>query len=109
LTEFATTCGEAMTAETETASGAEESECWCCGHVTAEAALVRLGNHPEVGVCVNCVRFLGRRARDYQASVVRKRLRGTAESIRGEVMSRGWHERPVIGPALRWINQHVPW
>ena len=54
-------------------------------------------------------RFLGRRARDYQASVLRKRLRSTAESIRGEVMSRGWHERPVIGPALMWINRHVPW
>jgi hypothetical protein len=24
-------------------------------------------------------------------------------------MSRGWHERPVIGPALLWINRHVPW
>jgi hypothetical protein len=55
------------------------------------------------------VRFLGRRARDYQASVMRKRLRGAAESIRGEVMSRGWHERPVVGPALLWINRHVPW
>jgi hypothetical protein len=24
-------------------------------------------------------------------------------------MARGWHNRPVIGPALRWINQHLPW
>lgn len=39
---------------------------------------VRLGNHPEVGLCINCVRFLGRRARDYQASVLRNRLRITA-------------------------------
>jgi hypothetical protein len=36
-------------------------------------------------------------------------LQGTAESIRGEVMSRGWHELPVIGPASLWINRHVPW
>jgi hypothetical protein len=99
-----------MSAETETAAGETgQSACWCCGRLTAEEALVRLGNHPEVGVCINCVRFLGRRARDYQASVMRKRLRGAAESIRGEVMSRGWHERPVIGPALLWINRHVPW
>jgi hypothetical protein len=97
----------AMSAETETAVG--ESGCWCCGRVTAEGALVRLGNHPEVGVCVSCVRFLGRRARDYQASVLRRRLRGAAESVRGEVMSRGLHERPVVGPALRWLNRHVPW
>jgi hypothetical protein len=60
-------------------------------------------------MCINCVRFLGRRARDYQASAMRSQLRGTAERIRAEVTSRRWHERPVIGPALRWINRHVPW
>jgi hypothetical protein len=31
---------------------------------------------------------------------MRQRLRGAAESVRGEVMARGWHQRPVIGPAL---------
>jgi hypothetical protein len=98
-----------MTSESKTVGGAAESECWCCGRMTAQEALVRLSNHPEVGVCISCVRFLSRRARDYQASVTRKKLRGTAESIRGQVMSRGWHERPVIGPALRWIDKHVPW
>ena len=99
-----------MSAETETAVGETgEIRCWCCGRDTAEEALVHLGNHPEVGVCVSCLRFLGRRARDYQASVMRKRLRGAAESVRGKVMSRGWHEHPVTGPALRWINRHVPW
>ena len=82
--------GVAMSAETETAVGETgESRCWCCGRVTAEEALVRLGNHPEVGVCTNCVRFLGRRARDYQASVMRKRLRGAAGRIRPGVVSRG--------------------
>lgn len=99
-----------MSAQTETAIGeAGKSDCWCCGRITSEEAPARLGNHPEVGVCVNCVRFLGRRARDYQASVMRKQLRGAAESIRGEVMSHGWHERPVIGRVLLWINRHVPW
>jgi hypothetical protein len=99
-----------MSAQSETAIGESgKSDCWCCGRLTADQALVRLGNHPEVGVCVSCVRFLGRRARDYQASVMRKQLRAAAESVRGEVMSRGWHERPVIGPVLLWINRHVPW
>jgi hypothetical protein len=99
-----------MSAEAETAvAEAGQSGCWCCGRITAEEALVRLGNHPEADLCINCVRFLGRRARDYQASVMRSRLRGAAESIRGEFMSRGWHERPVIGPALLWISWHVPW
>ena len=40
---------------------------------------------------------------------LRQRLRGAAESIRREVMARGWHEHPVTGPALRWINRHLPW
>jgi hypothetical protein len=41
--------------------------------------------------------------------MMRQRLRSAAESIRGEVMTRGWHERPVIGPALKWINRYLPW
>jgi hypothetical protein len=99
-----------MSAETQTAvGGTGESGCWCCGRITSPDALIHLGNHPEVGICISCVHFLGRRARDYQATVMRQRLRGTAESIRGEVMARGWHERPVIGPALRWINRYLPW
>ena len=99
-----------MTTKTQAAVGEiGDSGCWCCGRITDQDALVYLGNHPEVGICINCVRFLGRRARDYQATVMRQRLRSAAESIRGEVMARGWHERPVIGPALRWVNQHLPW
>ena len=86
-----------------------EVTCWCCGRVSSKDALVHLGNHPEVGICTNCVHFLRRRARDYQATVVRQRLRGAAESIRGEVMARGWHQPPVVGPVLQWLNQHLPW
>jgi hypothetical protein len=40
---------------------------------------------------------------------MREQLRGTADSIRSEVMARGWHQRPVIGPALRWLNRHSSW
>jgi hypothetical protein len=99
-----------MSAQVQAAVGETgKSACWCCGQITAEDALIRLGDHPEVGVCVDCARFLGRRAGDYQASAWHKQLRGAAESIRGQVMSRGWHERPVIGPALLWVNRHVPW
>jgi hypothetical protein len=99
-----------MSAETQTVRDqASESRCWCCGKARAENELVHLGNHPEVGICINCVHFLQRRARDHQATVMRQRLRGAAESVRGEVMTRGWHERPVVGPALRWLNRHLPW
>jgi hypothetical protein len=24
-------------------------------------------------------------------------------------VARGWHQRPVIGPALQWLNRHLPW
>ena len=99
-----------MSAETHTvAAGTGGSACWCCGRVTSEDALVHLGRHPEVGICINCVHFLGRRARDHQATVLRQRLRGAAESIRHEVMARDWHQLPVTGPALRWVNRHLPW
>src|SRR2546430_13609473 len=72
-----------MSAETQTAKGqTDESRCWCCGQPRPEDALVHLGNHPEVGICVSCVHFLRRRARDRQATVVRQTLRGAAESVR---------------------------
>jgi hypothetical protein len=76
---------------------------------TSRDALVRLDNDPEVGICVKCAHFLGRRVRDYQATVLRQRLRGAAESIRREGMARGWHEYPVTGPAFRLISRHLPW
>lgn len=99
-----------MSAETQAANGqAGQSACWCCGQTKPAEALVHLGHHPEVGICVNCVHFLRRRARDYQATVARQRLRSAAESVRGQVIQRGLHERPVIGPALKWLNQHLPW
>ena len=99
-----------MSAETQTDIGQTgESTCWCCGHARSEDDLVHLGSHPEVGICIACAHFLRRRARDRQATVMRQTLRGAAESVRGQVMARGWHERPVVGPALKWLNQHLPW
>jgi hypothetical protein len=99
-----------MDTETQTATGQTgESRCWCCGHVRPENALVHLGNHPEVGICINCVHFLRRRASDHQATLLHQRLRGAAESVRSGVMARGWHQRPVVGPALQWLNRHLPW
>lgn len=40
--------------------------CWCCGDRTVQASVVRLGEHPEVGVCFRCVRVLARRKREVQ-------------------------------------------
>lgn len=98
-----------MSTETTTAEQTSESKCWCCGQLRSEDSLVRLGSHPEVGVCISCVHYLRRRAHDRQSTVMRQTLRGTAESVRQQVMARGLHQRPVIGPALRWLNGHLPW
>jgi hypothetical protein len=40
--------------------------CWCCGDGTAPANLLRLSNHPEVGICTQCVRILARRRRELE-------------------------------------------
>jgi hypothetical protein len=40
--------------------------CWCCGDRTVAGSLVRLGEHPEVGVCFRCLKYLDRRKREIQ-------------------------------------------
>mgnify|MGYP006952609694 CR=1 FL=1 len=40
--------------------------CWCCGDRTVAASLLRLGEHPEVGVCFRCVKALARRKREIE-------------------------------------------
>lgn len=44
----------------------EVAGCWCCGDRTVVASVVRLGEHPKVGVCFKCVRVLARRKRAIQ-------------------------------------------
>jgi hypothetical protein len=38
--------------------------CWCCGDRTVAGSLLRLSEHPEVGVCFRCVSWLNRRKRE---------------------------------------------
>lgn len=85
------------------------SICWCCGAERPDSDLVRLGAHPEVGVCTNCAVFLHRRARATQASGASRQLYAVGERARDAVMARGWHELPRLGPALQWVNRHLPW
>jgi hypothetical protein len=40
--------------------------CWCCGDRTVRASLLRLAEHPEVGVCFRCVGVLGARKREVE-------------------------------------------
>jgi len=63
-----------------------------------------------VAVCISCARYLNRRA-NQQAPVnaVTGFIRGVGQGVRAAVVLRGWHEKPLIGPALRWLDRHVPW
>jgi hypothetical protein len=85
--------------------------CWCCAREFDERDLVRLGSHPEVGVCFGCARFLQRRAAEREDerrrfSVIR--IRAVVRGVRGWVIARGWHDRPVAGRLLRRIDRHLP-
>ncbi|CRK57740.1 hypothetical protein [Alloactinosynnema sp. L-07] len=86
-------------------------KCWCCGKDHPEARLVRLGAHPEVAVCLDCARWLHRRARhreDEHRSGLGPRLRAGIDAVRAGVIRRGWHERGVLGALLRRIDRHLP-
>ncbi len=86
-------------------------ECWCCGAAVEEAALTRLGTHPEVGLCADCARWVHRRAR---AAAERGRrtpgtvVRRSVEGSRDWVMAMGAHGWPVLGPLLRRLDRFLP-
>jgi hypothetical protein len=85
--------------------------CWCCGATYPEAQIIRLGTRPEAGVCLNCTISLRRTARERMAAdrgVFARRAALIFRRGRESIMERQWHQRPVIGPALRWINRHLP-
>lgn len=95
----------------ELAALEDQPRCWCCGHEYSESELVRLGEHPEVAVCSRCARFLVRRSRqraDALDSSMAARARSVLTKGRDVVVEHGWHRLPVVGPALRWIGDHLP-
>lgn len=87
----------------------DRSGCWCCGAQKPETRLLRLGARPEAAVCIECIAHLRHRARahDDPPAVIRH-LHTAADHLRHSVMAIGLHRRPVIGPALSWINQKSP-
>lgn len=99
-----------MTAATEHET-VSPSECWCCGSSYPEAELVHLGNHPEVGICVGCSRWVWRRAvrrHDGQRRSPAARARRVIDRARDAVIQRGWHERGLLGTVLRRIDRYLP-
>jgi hypothetical protein len=75
--------------------------------------LVRLGTHPEVGVCFQCAKFLHRRARE-EDDVVRgnhglaARGRVVVQTGREVVLHHGWQNGRISGPVLRWMDKFLP-
>ncbi|HVX45628.1 MAG TPA: hypothetical protein VHC49_17190 [Mycobacteriales bacterium] len=87
------------------------SQCWCCGRVEDPARLVHLGARPEVGVCIRCAHALSRQAwelEDQARTGPAVRARDRFRRVRRTVIRRGWHQRTLIGPALRWIGRFTP-
>ncbi len=73
--------------------------------------MVRLGNHPEVTVCVRCAHSLSKWAgeiEDRGKTSPAARARGAARSVRGYVVRRGWHHNRFVGRYLRWLGRHTP-
>jgi hypothetical protein len=103
-----------MSAEPITASDQHEdrsAQCWCCGTLDAPEQMVRLGNHPEVQLCLRCAHFVHQRAWEIEddgkhgpAAFARDQFR----NLRAEVMRRGWHHNRYIGGRLRWLGKYLP-
>ena len=90
-----------------------DSNCWCCGRAFPDERLVRLGTHPEAGICFQCAKYVHRRARE-QDDIVRgnhglaARGRVVFQTGRDAVVRRGWQHGRISGPVLRWINKLMP-
>ncbi|QNG55915.1 hypothetical protein H6H00_28625 [Pseudonocardia petroleophila] len=87
------------------------SPCWCCAGEFAEVDLVRLGARPEAAVCLDCARFVKRRAvarRDEHRWTPFGAVRGGVQWVRDRVISNGWHERGPLGAFLRRLDRFLP-
>jgi hypothetical protein len=73
--------------------------------------MVRLGNHPEVLLCIQCAHFVHQRAWEIEddgkrgpGSFARDQLR----NLRADVVRRGWHHNRLIGAQLRRLGKYLP-
>jgi hypothetical protein len=98
-----------VTAETTRDQDESAVTCWCCGVAALEHDVVRLGDHPEVAVCLTCTAYLRRRAREHAAGPFGRRMHRLGGRARDAVMRRGWHELPILGGLLRRLDRHLPW
>lgn len=73
--------------------------------------MVRLGNHPEVTVCIRCAHSLSKWAwalEDRDRTSLASRTRDAFRSLRKTVVQRGWHHNRFVGRYIRWLGKHTP-
>lgn len=100
-----------MTGTAVNSGESDLAECWCCGTRQPKTAVVHLGNHAEVVVCLRCAHFLHQQARQREDALRPSpagRARDELRKVRRMVMRQGWHQLPFIGRPLRWLGKHVP-
>ena len=100
-----------MEAQAAKGVSGDRVRCWCCGQTRATKDVVRLGDHPEVAVCLGCAHFLHQRARaaeDAQRPSPAGRARDGLRAVRSLVVVRRWQEKPLVGGVLRWLGSHLP-
>ena len=100
-----------MTTQPAIEESGGRASCWCCGQEQPETSVVRLGNHPEVAVCLRCAHFLHQQARgreDAQRTSPAARARDGLRAARRFVIRHGWHRKAGIGPLLRRLGRHTP-
>lgn len=91
--------------------GPPPAECWCCGSMEDPGRMVRLGNHPEVGICRSCARWAAKQAweiedRDRTGPLVL--VRDGLRTVRRTVIDQGWHRNRWLAGPLRWIGKRTP-
>jgi hypothetical protein len=101
-----------VTTEAEmTTSEPPSPRCWCCDGEFSEVSLVRLGARPEVTVCLDCARFLNRRAlarRHAHRWTPIGAVRAGVQRLRDGVIENGWHRRGLLGVFLRRLDRFLP-
>lgn len=78
---------------------------------TGESGVVQLGGYPQAAVCLRCAHFLHQQARGREDAAhpsPAARVRDGLRAGRRQVTRHGSHQKPVIGPVLRWLGPRLP-
>ena len=73
--------------------------------------MVRLGDHPEVRLCLRCAHFVHQRAwqiEDQGGGGPGGRVRDGLRILRAGVLRRGWHRNRFVSGGLRWLGRYLP-